>query len=126
MTQTKRKRYPKRLAALLKPVRRKNIHPELGLKKSAPSLSVEPSQMTILRRLARERGTTVEQEIDHAIDTYLSGISPQEVRMLNTILDRFRAKLHKKNQAIDAAQREIEQSNARLARLKKRRRSRPR
>ena len=119
MTKPKRKRNPRRLATLLKAVRQENIHPELGLKKSVYSLSVESSRMKQLKRLARERGTTVEQEVGNAIDTYLLDLPPSDVRMLNTMLDRFKATMDKNNRTLDETLRVIEKSNARLARLKR-------
>jgi hypothetical protein len=44
---------------------------------------LEPEQKTQLQRRAKENGTKVAEEIRRAVDAYLAGISPEELRLLD-------------------------------------------
>ena len=87
MTKPKSKRKPEDLAKLLKAVRKDNTHPAFGLDKSVYYARLKPPQVKELKRLARERGTTVAQELENAIEAYGAGLSRREIRLVNTVLD---------------------------------------
>lgn len=126
MTKPKRKRKPKRYAKLRRTACKHRAHPPSGPNKVIYSVPLEVFQLKALRRLARERGTTVAQELEHAIDGYLLGLPPSDIRMLNTILERFHATMDKNNRRLDEALREVGKSNTRLGRLERSRPRRPR
>ena len=44
---------------------------------------LEREQKTALQRRAKENGTKVAEEIRRAVDAYLAGISPEELRLLD-------------------------------------------
>ncbi len=46
-------------------------------------LYLNPSQKTALRRRAVARGTTVAQEVRQAVDAYLHGIVPDDLKLLD-------------------------------------------
>lgn len=123
MTKPKRKRKPKRNARLRKAARKHRAHPPSGPNKVIYSVPLEVFQLKELRRLARERGTTVAQELEHAIDGYLLELPPSDIQMLNTILERLHTTMDKNNRRLDETLREVGESNTRLGRLE---RSRPR
>jgi hypothetical protein len=102
----KQKRKHSRLPKLPKSVRQDNIHPGFGSKKTPMRIRLEASQITELKQLAREHGTTLAQELDNAFDAYLLGMSQREVRMLHALLDRLNESTDKANRALVAALRE--------------------
>ncbi len=104
------------LPELLKSASKDNLHPEFGLKKTAMRIRLEASQIAGLRKLARRNGTMVTAELGNAIDAYLLGITPGEIRLLNALIDRLNVSTARANKALDAALREIAKSRARLAR----------
>lgn len=111
----KPKRRPDRLTKLLKPIHKKNIHPELSFKKSALKVYLDTAQIAEMKQLAKEHGTTLAQELDNAVDAYLLGMSQGEIRMLHAALNHFSESLGRSNKVIDAALRKAEKNLAHLA-----------
>jgi hypothetical protein len=107
MTKPRPKRKPRRPAKVLKALRRENIHPDFGAEKSMVLLALEPSQLAGLKKLARERGTTVAEQISHAVNAYVLDVTSAEIRWLNAMLDRLHATMHKNRQAIEETLQEI-------------------
>ena len=107
MTKPKPKRKPQCLSKLQKAMRRNNIHPAFGAEKSTVILALESSQLAGLKKLARERGTTVAEQISNAVNAYVLDLTQAEIRLLNAILDRLHATMHKNQQAIEETLREI-------------------
>ena len=107
MTKPRPKRKPRRLPKVLKALRRENIYPDFGAEKSMVLLALEPSQLAGLKKLARERGTTVAEQISHAVNAYVLDLTLAEIRLLNASLDRLHATMHKNQRAIEEALREI-------------------
>ncbi len=102
-----------------KSARQNNPHPEVGFKKSVLNVYLDTSQIAEMKQLTKEHGTTLAQEFDNAVDAYLLGMSQGEVRLLNTVLNRFNESLDRSNQVIDAALRKTEKNLAHWARKKR-------
>lgn len=116
---TKQKRKPHSLSKLQKSVRQDNIHPGYGLKRSAIKVRLEADLIAGLKKLARENGTTLAQEMENAVDAYCLGVSRHEIRLLNALIDRLNESTAKANQTLDAAMRETKKTRAHLARKKR-------
>lgn len=111
---TRRHARPKR-----KPVRRSNRSPETEFKKSVLKVRLDAFQIAALKRLAKEHGTTLAQEFDYAVDAYFLGLSREEVRMLDALVDQLREATASASKAVDAALRKTEKNLAHLARKKR-------
>lgn len=107
MTKPRPKHKPRRLPKVLKALRRENVYPAFGAEKSMVLLALEPSQLAGLRKLARERGTPVAEQISHAVNAYVLDVTLAEIRLLNASLDRLHATMHKNQQALEETLREI-------------------
>ena len=68
---------------------------------------LEREQKSALQRRAKENGTKVAEEIRRAVDAYLAGISPEELRLLDE--GTRKAEKHLKEMAGD-----LDRVNARL------------
>jgi hypothetical protein len=100
-----RKDHP--LNALLREVRRGNLHPEVGLEKQVFPVRLSTSQLKGLNKLAHESGTTVREQMDRAIDAYLLGVSRQEITVLHALLARLEHSTARADKALDEAFREM-------------------
>ncbi len=103
----------------LKSARQDNLHPVSRPKTSLLNVYLNTAQIAEMKQLAREHGTTLAQEFDHAVDAYLLGMSQGQLRMLHTVLHRFNESLDRSNQAIEAALRKTEKNLSHLARKKR-------
>ncbi len=104
------------LPKLLKSVRQGNLHAEFGFKTSVLNVRLDASQIAGPKKLARDDGTTLAQELDNAVDAYLLGMSQGEIRMLHAVLNRFNESLARSNKVIDAALQETEKTLAHFPR----------
>lgn len=123
MTKPNSKRKPEGLAQLQKALRKHRIHPEVGLEQSVYYARLEASQVKELKRLARENGATVEQELKNAIDAYCAGLSRRELRQVNLAIDWLNESTAEARRAPEAARREAKKTRAYSARKKRRSRS---
>jgi guanylate kinase len=76
---------------------------------------VAPEQRKALQRRAKAQGTKVAEEIRHAIDAYLAGISKEELALLDTAtreaaehIQAMTERLEGTNKRLDAAFAELE------------------
>ena len=70
---------------------------------------LEPSQKAALQKKARANGTKVAEEVRHAVDAYLAGVSAEELELLDSAT--LEAKRH-----LDAMASELDRVNAKLDR----------
>lgn len=115
----KPKRKPDRLTRLLKPIPEKNIHPELSFKKSVLKVRLDAFQIAALKRLAKEHGTTLAREFDHAVDAYFLGLRREEAQILDVLVDQLREATANARKTVGAALRKTEKNLAHLARKKR-------
>lgn len=80
---------------------------------------VAPEQRKALQRRAKAQGTKVAEEIRHAIDAYLAGISKEELTLLDTAtreaaehIQAMTERLAGTNKRLDAAFAELERMRA--------------
>lgn len=78
-------------------------------------VNISSKQATELRRLARINRTSFKQELSDAIDAYVLGVSPQEVRILDGIADQLNASLDRADLTLD---RELAQLSSQRKRRK--------
>lgn len=123
MTKPNSKRKPEGLAQLQKALRKHRIHPEVGREPSVYYARLEASQVKELKRLARENGATVEQELENAIDAYCAGLSRREMRQVNLAIDWLNESTAEARRALEAARREARKTRAYFARKQRRSRS---
>jgi len=102
---TKRHARPRRKSA-----RQSNPSPETEFRKSVLKVRLDAFQIAALKRLAKEHGTTLAQEFDNAIDGYLLGMNQDEIRLLNTYLDRLNKSMDQNIKALDAARRKTKKT----------------
>lgn len=81
---------------------------------------LEREQKAALQRRARENGTKVAEEIRRAVDAYLAGISPEELRLLDE--GTRKAEKHIKEMAgeLDCINARLDVAIARLSHNKRR------
>ncbi len=111
----KQKHQHHRLSPLLKSIGQDNIPLEDGSKRSAIKVRIEAAQIAGLKRLAREYGTTLAQELDNAVDAYCLGVSRREIRLLHALLDRMNESTAKAHRALATARRETKKTRAHFA-----------
>ena len=70
---------------------------------------LEPSQKAALQKRARANGTKVAEEVRHAVDAYLAGVSAEELELLDSAT--LEAKRH-----LDAMASELDRVNTKLDR----------
>ena len=70
---------------------------------------LEPSQKAALQKKARANGTNVAEEVRHAVDAYLAGVSAEELELLDSAT--LEAKRH-----LDAMASELDRVNTKLDR----------
>lgn len=78
--------------------RRNSVSRNTGMR-----VTLDHAQGAELRKLARERGTTVAAEAGNAIDCYILGINPADAQRLNAVLDRLNESTDRAMKAIDQA-----------------------
>ncbi len=115
------KRKHRRLAKLLKtPAPWDSLHSVFGLKKSPIKARLEASQIAELKKLARENGATLAQELENAVEAYCLGLSRHEIRMLHALVDRLNESTAEANRALVAALRETQKTTRAYFARKKR------
>jgi hypothetical protein len=106
---------------MLKQVRHANLHLEVGLEKQPYYVQLSASQRQGLKKLARESGTTVREEMDRAIDAYLLGLSRKEINMLHALVAELERSTVRANKALDEALRAVEKTKNVMSRKRRRR-----
>ncbi len=121
MTTKSRKppRKPGRYAKLREAARRYLANPPLQAGQAVYAVRLEASQVKALKQLARAHGTTLNQELDYAIDAYCLGVSRRGIRLLDALVDRMNESTARANRALDAALRETGKTRAHCARKNK-------
>lgn len=80
-----------------------NDHREKSSGKAGRMVFLEPAQIAELRKLARDHGTSLADEIGNAVDAYVLGIAPTDVRKLDEVLDKLNATTDRAKLALDEA-----------------------
>ena len=75
-------------------------------------------QRTALRERAQAKGTNVAEEIRNAVDAYLSGVSPEELDLLDVATRKAQADIAEMVELLDATNRKADQIFAQLERLR--------
>ncbi len=101
-----------------KSVRQSNPNPETEFKKSVLRVRLDAFQIAALKRLAKEHGTTLAREFDHAVDAYFLGLSREEVQILDALVDQLREATANANKALDAALRKTRKTHTHTIRKK--------
>jgi hypothetical protein len=86
-----------------KPATKANVRQETSSRKSGRMVFLEPAQIEELKKLARDHGTTLAVEISNAVDAYVLGIAPTDVRKLDELLDKLSATTDRAKHALDEA-----------------------
>jgi len=89
---------------------------ETEFKKSILKVRLDASQIADLKRLAKEHGTTLAQELDNAVDAYVLGVSQEEIRMLNALVDQLKEATTNAKKAVDEALRKTKKTRAQSTR----------
>lgn len=75
-------------------------------------------QKNALRERAQARGGNVAEEIRNAVDAYLSGVTPQELELLDAATKQAETAIEEMTEMLDATNRKAEQVFAELERLR--------
>lgn len=75
-------------------------------------------QKNALRERAQARGTNVAEEIRNAVDAYLSGVTPEELDLLDVASRRAQADIAEMAELLDATNRRADRIFAELERLR--------
>jgi hypothetical protein len=75
-------------------------------------------QKTALRERARAKGTNVAEEIRNAVDAYLSGVSPEELDLLEIATRKAQSDIAEMVELLDATNRKADEIFAQLERLR--------
>ena len=75
-------------------------------------------QKIALRKRARAKGTNVAEEIRDAVDAYLSGVSPEELDLLDVATRKAQADIAEMVELLDATNRKADQVFAQLEPLR--------
>lgn len=78
---------------------------------------LDPAQKSALQKRAKARGTKVAEEVRHAVDAYLSGIGPDELRLLDQATARAAQDLAAMAKRLEATNQRLDNLFARLDRL---------
>ena len=69
---------------------------------------LDVSQKSALQKRARAKGTKVAEEIRSAVDAYLSGISPDELELLDMASRQAANELQAMSESLDATNRKLD------------------
>ena len=69
---------------------------------------LDVSQKSALQKRARAKGTKVAEEIRSAVDAYLSGISPDELELLDMASRQAAKELQAMSESLDATNRKLD------------------
>ena len=69
---------------------------------------LDASQKSALQKRARAKGTKVAEEIRSAVDAYLSGISPDELALLDMASRQAANELQAMSESLDATNRKLD------------------
>ena len=75
-------------------------------------------QKLALRERARAKGTNVAEEIRKAVDAYLSGVSPEELDLLDVATRKAQADIAEMIELLDATNRKADRIFAQLEQLR--------
>jgi hypothetical protein len=103
MTKLKPKHRPKRLTALLKSAQTDKSHRRSRPKRVALKIRLDAYDLKRLRSKAHTNGTTVAQELRHAIEIYLLGLTVGEWRFLHALEQRLRLPKLRAGKTLDEA-----------------------
>lgn len=80
---------------------------------------LDRAQKLALQRRARARGTKLAEEVRNAVDAYLAGVGPEELKLLDQATARAQKDLTAMAARLDATNRHLDELFARLDRLHK-------
>ena len=69
---------------------------------------LDASQKSALQKRARAKGTKVAEEIRSAVDVYLSGISPDELELLDMASRQAADEIRAMSESLDATNRKLD------------------
>jgi hypothetical protein len=75
---------------------------------------LDRAQKSALQRRARARGTKLAEEVRNAVDAYLAGVGPEELKLLDQATARAQKDLTAMAERLDATNRRLDELFARL------------
>jgi hypothetical protein len=75
---------------------------------------LDRAQKSALQRRARARGTKLAEEVRNAVDAYLAGVGPEELKLLDQATARAQKDLTAMAERLDATNRRLDKLFARL------------
>lgn len=112
-TKHKPKPQPKPWRAKILKSSGENIEARFNDATSMVCFTMETHLMSELKSLAVKRKTTVAQEITDALEAHVLGVSPADARLMNAIIDRFRATMDRNTRNLDELLYRIQRYRAR-------------
>jgi hypothetical protein len=76
---------------------------------------LEPSQKKALQAKARAHGTKLAEEVSRAVDAYLAGVSPEELRLLDEGSRRAARHLNEMSQELDRINARLDEAFGQLS-----------
>lgn len=80
---------------------------------------LEPEQKAALQKRAKARGTKVAEEVRNAVEAYLAGLGPEELKLLDQATARAKQELTAMADCLDATNKRLDDLFAQLDDLKK-------
>ena len=88
--------------------------------KELTKISLEPEQKEALQAKAKANGTTVAKEVRRAVDAYLAGVSPEDLRLLDEGTRRTERHLEEMAEELDRVNAKLDTAFAQLSRKRRR------
>ena len=81
-------------------------------------IRLDPAQKKALEQLARRRGTRVAHEIRRAVDVYLTGMTPEELELLDMLGRQAERELKEMAHRLDETNRRLDAVFAEMGRIR--------
>ena len=78
---------------------------------------LEPAQKKALQARAKSRGTKLAEEVRHAVDTYLAGVTPDELALLDYVTREAEKHLDAMARKLDSTNRKLDQLFGQMEKL---------
>lgn len=78
---------------------------------------LEPVQKTALQKRAKEKGTKVAEEIRNAVDSYLAGVTAEDLKLLDAATLETKKHLDAMIEELDAANKKLDAAFAEMERI---------
>lgn len=80
---------------------------------------LEPSQKKALQAKARAHGTKLAEEVRRAVDTYLAGVSPEDLNLLDAGSRKAAEQLQEMSEELDGINARLDEAFATLSRARR-------